>query len=179
MPFLAVRPFRESDYPAMVDYFLDSEPSFLVGMGVDTRKMPRREEWLRDLLRDHQESDGRRDRFYLAWTCDGELVGHSSINEIAVGKEAHFHLHLWKAQLRRAGLGVEFVGLSAAYYMARFELQRLVCEPYSHNPAPIRAVAKAGFRFVKRYRTVPTVMSFEQDVDRYELDARIVRANAG
>jgi RimJ/RimL family protein N-acetyltransferase len=173
MPSLAVRPFNESDYAAMVDYFLGSEPLFLMGMGVDTRKMPRREEWLRDLLRDHQKADAQRERFYLAWSCDGDLVGHSSINEIELGKDAHFHLHLWRAELRGAGLGTQFVRLSAAYYMARFGFKRLVCEPYSHNPAPIRAVAKAGFRFVKRYRTVPTAISFEQDVDHYELDGRV------
>jgi hypothetical protein len=89
-PSLAVRPFNESDYPAMVDYFLGSEPLFLAGMGVDRRKMPGREEWLRDLLTDHQKVDAQRDRFYLAWTRDDELVGHSSINEIEPGKDATF-----------------------------------------------------------------------------------------
>jgi len=173
MPSLAVRPFNESDYTAMVDYFLGSEPSFLTGMGVDARKMPSREKWLRDLLTDHQKPDTQRDRFYLAWTCDGEPVGHSSINQIELGKDAHFHLHLWKAPMRGAGLGAQFVRLSAAYYMTRFGFKRLICEPYSHNAAPIRAVAKAGFRFVKRYRTVPTTMSFEQNVDRYELDDQL------
>jgi hypothetical protein len=29
---------------------------------------------------------------------------------------------------------------------------------------------KAGFRFIKRYRTTPGLISFEQDVNRYELD---------
>jgi RimJ/RimL family protein N-acetyltransferase len=178
VPSLAVRPFNESDYTAMVDYFLGSEPSFLTGMGVDARKMPDREKWLRDLLRDHRKADAQRDRFYLAWICDRELVGHSSINEIEPGEDAHFHLHLWNAQMRGAGLGVQFVRLSAAYYIARFGFKRLVCEPYSHNPAPIRAVAKAGFCFVKRYRTVPTAMSFEQDVDRYELDGQVPLARS-
>jgi len=170
-PSLAVRPFEESDYGPMVDYFLDSEPLVLTGMGIDTRKMLGREEWLRHLLMDHQKPDAQRDRFYLAWVRDDDLVGHSSINQIELGKEAHFHLHLWKADMRGAGVGAELVRLSAAFYIERFGFKRLICEPYANNPAPNRVLPKAGFRFVKRYRTVPTTLSFEQDVNRFELDA--------
>jgi hypothetical protein len=61
----------------MVDYFLGSEPSFLTGMGVDTRKMPSREKWLGDLLKDHQKADAQLSAqvhsltlVYRVWTVD-------------------------------------------------------------------------------------------------------------
>jgi hypothetical protein len=31
---------------------------------------------------------------------------------------------------------------------------------------------KAGFRFIRRYRTVPGAINFEQDVNQYVLDSR-------
>ena len=83
--------------------------------------------------------------------------------------EAFIHLHLWKSQLRRAGLGTEFVRRSAAFYFERFNLQKLVCEPWAENPAPNRVLEKLGFAFVRRYRTIPGVIAFEQEVNRYEL----------
>jgi [ribosomal protein S5]-alanine N-acetyltransferase len=71
--------------------------------------------------------------------------------------------------LRRAGLGTEFVRRSANFYFERFNLQKLVCEPSAENPAPHRVLEKLGFRFVRQYRTIPGVIAYEQDVNRYEL----------
>ncbi len=169
---LSVRPFEtEADYAAAIGYFIDGGNAFLTGMGIDVAKLPTREEWLRTAMRDHGRSPEERDRFYLAWLYDGARVGQSSITHIVPGEEAHFHLHLWRADLRGGGIGTAFVRLSAAYYFARFSFARLISEPHAENPAPNRALQKAGFRFVKRYRTVPTPTSFEQDVNRYELQA--------
>src|SRR5436190_1529697 len=56
------------------------------------------------------------------------------------------------------GMGVE-----------RFNLQKLVCEPCAENPAPNRVLEKLGFAFVRRYRTIPGVIAYQQDVNRYEL----------
>ena len=83
--------------------------------------------------------------------------------------EACIHLHLWNSQLRRAGLGTEFVRRSATFYFERFNLQKLVCEPRAENPAPNRVLEKLGFAFVRRHRTTPGVIAYEQDVNRYEL----------
>jgi [ribosomal protein S5]-alanine N-acetyltransferase len=132
-------------------------------------KLPERNKWLDALLADHDKPDGERDRFYLVWIFRGQRVGHSSINNIIPGIKANIHLHLWKSRLRRAGLGTEFVRRSAAFYFERFNLQKLVCEPSAENPAPNRVLEKLGFAFVRRYRTIPGVIAFEQDVNRYEL----------
>ena len=167
---IEVRPFSSrQEYELMLDYFYMADDPFLRGMGVDRLKLPERGKWLEALLADHEKPDGERDRFYLVWIFRGTCVGHSSINKIIPGDKAFIHLHLWKSELRRAGLGTEFVRRSAAFYFERFNLEKLVSEPFAENPAPNRVLEKLGFAFVRRYRTIPGVIAFEQEVNRYEL----------
>jgi len=157
----------------MVDYFLCADAAFLNGMGVDPDKMPPRHEWIEAALLDIGRPAHEKDRHYLAWLYDGTAVGHSSINKIKVGEEAFIHLHLWVGQLRRAGLGTRFFAASARQFMREFRLKRLYCEPYAENPAPNHVVRKIGFRFIRRYRTIPGPTSFEQDVNQYILDGPV------
>jgi RimJ/RimL family protein N-acetyltransferase len=167
---IEVRPFSSrEEYELMLDYFYKADETFLRGMGVDRLKLPQRDKWLVALLADHQKPDNERDRFYLIWTFRGQRVGHSSINKIVPGTEAFIHLHLWDSQLRRAGLGTQLVHRSANFYFQRFNLKKLVCEPSADNPAPNRVLEKLGFAFIRRYRTIPGVIAYEQDVNRYEL----------
>src|SRR5437764_11312456 len=167
---IEVCPFSSrQEYELMLDYFYMADDPFLRGMGVDRLKLPERDKWLDALLADHEKPYCERDRFYLVWRLRGTRVGHSSINKIVLGDEAFIHLHLWNSELRRAGLGTEFVRRSAAFYFERFNLEKLVSEPFAENPAPNRVLEKLGFAFVRRYRTVPGVIAFEQEVNRYEL----------
>jgi RimJ/RimL family protein N-acetyltransferase len=167
---IEVRPFSSrEEYELMLDYFYKADDAFLRGMGVDRKKLPERDEWLDALLIDHEKPDNERDRFYLVWIFRERRVGHSSINQIVPGTEAFIHLHLWDRQLRRIGLGTEFVRRSANFYFDRFNLKKLVCEPWAENLAPNRVLEKLGFVFVRRYRTTPGVIAYEQEVNRYEL----------
>src|SRR5437899_960866 len=167
---IEVRTFSSrQEYELMLDYFYMADDPFLRGIGVDRLKLPERNKWLDALLADHEKPDGQRDRFYLIWIFRGRRVGHSSINKIVLGTEAFIHLHLWDSQLRRAGLGTEFVRRSANFYFQRFNLKKLVCEPSADNPAPNRVVEKLGFTFVSRYRTIPGVIAYDQDVNSYDL----------
>ncbi|MFY9738664.1 MAG: hypothetical protein WAK11_06355, partial [Candidatus Cybelea sp.] len=50
----------------------------------------------------------------------------------------------------------------------------LYCEPYVENPAPNRALLKLGFRFIKRYRTVPGLINFDQEVNQYVIQQDIL-----
>ena len=63
--------------------------------------------------------------------------------------------------------------MSAVRFARDFSLKRIYCEPYALNPAPNHVVPKCQFRFVKRYRTIPGAINFEQDVNQYvrEFDA--------
>lgn len=169
-PLIEVRPFEdESEYAAMVDYFLGGGDDFLRGMGVDPERVPDRDGWLASVLRDHTQPDERKERLYLAWLLDGEQVGHSSASHIRPGRSCHVHLHLWRPGLRRAGLGSELFRRSIDLYFDRLGLERVICEPAAHNPGPNRTAARLGFRLVRTYRGVPTDIAFEQDVSRWEL----------
>ena len=168
---LQVRRFAgPSDYERMIDYFLGGDDALLRGMGVDPEKLPPRQVWLDSALLDHQRIDADKERSYLAWIHEGTAVGHSSINRIRIGEEAFIHLHLWVGSLRQAGLGTQYFRASAAEFMRAFRLRRLYCEPYAENPGPNRVLLKAGFRFLRRYRTVPGPINFEQDVNQYVLE---------
>lgn len=151
----------------MVEYFHGACDSFLRGMGAERTLLPPREVWMRNLLADHEMPDHKKERLYLAWYHNGALVGHSSINRIKVGEEAFFHLHLWRPELRQAGLGSSLCQRSIALYFDRLRLQVLWCEPYAENPAPNRTLPRLGFEFLKRYRTIPGPINFEQDVNLY------------
>jgi RimJ/RimL family protein N-acetyltransferase len=165
---IEVRPFRgQAEYEQMIDYFLNAEDSTLHAMGVERARLPKRADWIASALRDHARPSHEKERAYLAWVYDGVAIGHSSINKIRVGEEAFIHLHLWSPAHRQAGLGTTFFQLAAERFARDFALRRLYCEPYAENPAPNRILPKAGFRFVKRYRTIPGPLNYEQDVNQY------------
>jgi len=154
----------------MIDYFLGSSRPFLEGMGVEPSRLPSRADWLRAALADHERPDADKSRFYVAWLHDGELVGHSSLSHITPGETGLCHLHLWRPVLRRSGRGAAFLAASIDIYFERFGLKTVACQPYAENPAANRVLTKLGFRLVRRYRTVPSDIAFEQDVNRHEID---------
>lgn len=167
---LEVRPFESAaEYERMIDYFLDAGEETLRAMGVDPARLPGRDEWLATVLADHEAPDYEKERLYLGWWVDGELVGHSSLSHIEPGEQAHVHLHLWRPGTRRRGLGTELVARSVDAAFERFRLRRVLCEPAAHNPAPQRTVRRLGFRHLETYRTRPTTHAFEQEVSRYEI----------
>ena len=108
----------------MIDYFLTADDALLEGMGVDRRRLPQREAWLESVLLDHERTNSKKERSYLAWLYRGAPIGHSSINKIKVGKEAFIHLHLWDRSLRKAGLGTQYFQASAAEFARMFRLKR-------------------------------------------------------
>jgi RimJ/RimL family protein N-acetyltransferase len=169
---LIVRPFEtQAEFYGMIDYFHGASAELLLRMGVDRSKLPAREEWFDQVWRDHHvpENDPARDRFFLAWLLDGAVVGHSSINNITWGERAYAHLHMWRSDVRQNGIGSEFFRRSISLYFTRFDLQVIYVEPHADNPAPNRVLQKLGFTLVKRYRTTPGAVTFEQDVNHYEM----------
>ena len=166
-----ITPFSSAaDYERMLDYLLEAEEPFLLAMGVDPERLPQREAWLAMLLPDLLRPDRQKQTFYLGWDCEGARIGHCNLNPLTYGERAHVHLHIWDARARRAGLGTELLRQSIRMFFQRSALQRLYCEPYAENAAPNRALAKAGFRFVKRYRTTPGLIQFEQEVNQYVIE---------
>ena len=165
-----VRPFSSrEEYLGMIDYFLDADDAYLRGMGADRSRFPSRNDWLREVLADQKRAESRKDRIYLGWFYNGRLVGHSSVNQIEIGEQAYLHLHLWDPALRRNGLGAEFLRRSIACFRRRLHLKRVICEPYADDVAPNRVLQKLGFTFIGRFKRVPGSITYEQDVNRWEL----------
>ncbi len=171
MPTAGIRPVsKPAEYEPIVDYFLGAKEGYLRGMGVDPARLLGRAEWLAKLAADLLRPDRDKEACFVFWEVDGAPAGHSNVNKLRYGDEAFIHLHLWQPDLRRQGRGTALFRQSAAYFMDRFELRRLVCEPFAGNPAPNRAVPRAGFRFIRCYRRPEGGINFEQEVNRYELE---------
>ena len=174
MPFsqqnLCVRESTRNDFTSIVDYFLKSDPAFLIQMGVDISKLPTRDEWLELLSNEFSKTDENKNFFFVIWLMDNLPVGHSNINKIIFGKEAYMHLHLWEAERRQKGRGYEFLKMSLPFYFDRFRLKQLYCEPNAFNPAPNRTLKKLGFHFNKQYDTTPGWINSFQTVNNWVLD---------
>lgn len=166
----SIRDIEKNDFEKIVDYFLKADKNFLEGMGVDTTKLPRREEWLKVLSDDFKNPLKNKKFFFVIWLLDKMPVGHSNINKIVFGEEAYMHLHLWHAGARQKGIGLEFIKMTLPWYFDRFKLKKLYCEPYAFNPAPNKIMQKLGFDFIKQYETVPGWINLHQLVNMWCLD---------
>ena len=166
---IKIRNIELKDIDLIADYWLESESDFLINMGVDLNKLPTRK-GLRKMLTEQINTPITAKKSYaLIWELDGKQIGHSNVNEIEYDKQATMHLHLWKSNNRKKGIGTELVRKSLPFYFERLKIEKLICEPYALNPAPNKTLEKVGFGFVKKYRTIPGSLNFEQEVNRWEL----------
>lgn len=165
----SVRPLQSSDLDPLIDYWLNAEPAFLQGMGVDLDKMPARQQWVDMLSKQLTQSYEEKQSYCLIWEVDGQSVGHSNVSKIEFGSNAYMHLHLWRPVLRQQGLGAALVRLTLPYYFENLHLKTLFCEPYAHNPAPNKTLEKLGFTLLKTYVGTPGWLNFEQEVNLWEM----------
>ena len=168
-PILSVREIQPDDIEHICRYWLDSEPGYLESMGVDLKKLPTRENLTNMLSQQINAPYNQKASYALIWLIDRVPCGHSNVNPITFGESAFMHLHLWKPDHRQKGIGTRLVQLSLPYFFENLDLKELYCEPYALNPAPNKTLQKVGFTFVKRYKTIPGSLNFEQEVNRWML----------
>ena len=166
---LSVREIQETDINSITQYWLDSDSSFLVEMGVDLHKIPTRDELTQMLLGQLRTPIEEKKSYCVIWEVDNKPIGHSNTNPTVFGEEAYMHLHIWDALARKKGYGTELIKMTLPYFFENLKLKKLYSEPYSLNPAPNRTLEKIGFEFVKEYTTIPGSLNFEQPVKRWEL----------
>lgn len=164
-----VRAMRPEESHLIVDYFLNSDPQHLARLGVDPATFPESSAWNELLREDFGRPMTARQFFYVLWELDGVLVGHSHIGDIAYGREAYMHLHIWQPDGRRRGHGTLLVRDSAAIYFAEFHLKRLLCQPNAYNVAPNRTLQRVGFEYLETIETTPSWLNFRQPVTRWSL----------
>jgi RimJ/RimL family protein N-acetyltransferase len=166
---LTVRELTVPDIEHLVNYWMNAGDDYLIAMGVDLSKMPKKEQ-LTEMLQQQVSADYRdKNSYALIWLVNGVASGHSNINKIIFGEEAFMHLHLWNGHLRKKGYGTAFIGKSLPYFFKNFSLKKLFSEPYALNPAPHHALQKSGFDSRGRYITVPGSINFRQEVMLWEM----------
>ncbi|SMD33270.1 Protein N-acetyltransferase, RimJ/RimL family [Reichenbachiella faecimaris] len=158
-----------ADAERVVDYFSNADVAYLKGMGADKSKLPAREEWIAAIQAELNKPFEEKQLYYVIWEVDGKAIGHSNINHITLGQEAYMHLHIWEKENRRFGHGLELVKQSIPKYFEHFQLQKLRCEPFAGNTAPVHLLEQAGFEFVEIYETTPSIICFPQEVRRFEM----------
>lgn len=173
---LSVREITKTDIELIVSYWLNAEDSYLLGMGVDLTKMLTRADWIAMLEKQLYTPIAEKQSFCMIWLLNDRPVGHSNVNKIIFGDNAFMHLHIWYADIRKKGYGVEFIKMTLPWFFEKLQLKKLYCEPYALNPAPHRTVEKAGFRFVKEYITIPGTLNYEQPVKQWEITEADLKA---
>lgn len=168
-PTLSVREIQQNDIPLIIEYWLNAEPAYLQGMGVDLDKMLSHEQWQSMLEEQLGLPHEQKKSYCMIWEVDGQPVGHCNVNRIVFGEEAFMHLHIWYAAIRSMRLGTELIKMTLPYFFKNLQLKKICCEPYALNPSPNKALAKAGFEFVNEYITIPGALNFEQTVAHWEI----------
>ncbi|MFD0862658.1 GNAT family N-acetyltransferase [Sungkyunkwania multivorans] len=165
----SVREIKQSDVPLIVDYWFSATDEHLIGMGVDLKKMPSKEQFATYLSQQASFPIGDKQSYCLIWEIDGRPAGHNNINKIEFDKAASMHLHLWDGTHRKKGAGTKLIKLALPFFFETYRLAKLYCEPYALNPAPNRTLERLGFTFARKYVTIPGNINFEQEVNRWEL----------
>lgn len=169
-----VRPLKTDDIPSITSYWTESDPEYLVSLGVDLSLLPSAEAF-EAMLRGQIETPLNQKMSYcLIWEVDGQAIGHNNVNGISFGDHASMHLHIWDKKWRRKGIGEIMLRKSIPVFFADLRLSYLVCEPYALNAAPNRTLEKLGFKMEKEYTTTPGSINFEQPVKRWLLQRKDV-----
>lgn len=166
---LNVRDLQKQDIPAIASYWSDSDPEFLKSMGVDLAKLHTKEKFTYMLEEQLKSPLKEKNSYALIWEVDGNDIGHCNVDKINFGKEAFLHLHIWKNDFRRKGVGSELLRRSLPYFFENLHLKNIYSEPYALNPAPHNALERVGFEFEKEYTSTPGYINFEQAVKRWRL----------
>ncbi len=112
---LSVRELQASDIELIIAYWLNAEPDYLVGMGVDLGKIPGRDHWFNLLNNQLSLPYEEKKSYCMIWLIDGQPVGHCNVNNIRFGEEAYMHLHMWNPTSGSA-MGAELVKLGSPWF---------------------------------------------------------------
>lgn len=167
---IRVREMESSDIENIGNYWMSASPDFLLSLGAEKKRMPSLNEW-REMLQKQLNSDYKTKKsFAVIAMNEGQTIGHCNVNEIEFGKQAKMHLHIWEERNRRKGLGSAMIQKAIPFFFKYLDLEELFCEPYAKNEAPNKTLDNLGFSFIKKYRTIPGSLSFEQEVNQWKID---------
>jgi len=166
---LNVREIEIKDIEKLLNYWYSLSSQQLIDMGADIKKLPARNEFFKILIEQINLPIEKKQSFALIWELNGKQIGHTNVNQLKYSETATMHLHLWKSDNRKKGLGMALVKKSLPIYFEKLKLQKLYCEPYALNPAPNKTMNNLGFEFVKKHTTIPGTINFKQEVNSWVL----------
>ena len=161
---LSVREMKLSDSELVVDYFLNATDDYILGLGALPENLPKRQQWIEKFQVNFHKPYSKKSFYVIIWLLDDEPVGHSNLADIQYGEQAKMHLHIWYEKIRKKGYGFEFLRQTIPFYFKNFKLNKLICEPYALNPAPVSILKNVGYQFIKEYETTPGYLNFPQKV---------------
>jgi RimJ/RimL family protein N-acetyltransferase len=166
---LSVREMNLQDIPLIISYWLNASREQLQQMGVDPAKLPQKEQLQQMLESQYFLPLEQKRSFCLIWEEEGVSIGHCNTNPTFFGDHAFMHLHIWKTDNRRQGIGARGVAYSLPIFFDKLKLKTIYSEPYALNVAPNKTLEKLGFELEKEYITTPGSLNFEQPVKRWRL----------
>jgi ribosomal-protein-alanine N-acetyltransferase len=175
---LKIRDLVPADLPLIKTYWTSMTPADIERLCLDPDRIPARLDHIEALLQLPASPHSARTSEFLIWELNGAAIGMSSLRNIRYAEYAEAHLHVIEPRLRRSGYGQRFFIRSLEEYLRRFHLALIVCEPSSTNPGPNRLLQKLGFTVARTYRTIPSDVNREHEVNRYEITPAQVQAAA-
>ena len=166
---LSVREITSNDVELLLDYWYSRSEYQLKIMGADIKRMQPRSIFKANLESQLIQNYKEKQNFACIWLDNNIPIGHNNLNNIYFGNHAVMHFHIWNSKKRNSGLGHRLLQLSIPIFFKLFELDKIICEPYALNPAPNKTMKKLGFKFDKKYNTIPGTINFEQEVNRWIL----------
>lgn len=165
---IKVRLIEEDDIKGVCSYWANASNEDLERMGAVPEKVPDYISMYEYLSKDILKNVRERKSVVSIWEYNGEAIGHCNIIDVVEGEHAHLHLHLWRSDLRKKGIGLIFLKKSLDLFVKEFSLKYIIAEPNANNLAPNKILPKAGFSFVKKYKTIPGSLSDEQYVNQWK-----------
>lgn len=166
---ITVREVEKDDIQYIVGYWNNSSTDVLLAMGIDINNIESLKNLGDRLEKQLELSYENKAAFVLVAMIDEKRIGHCYVNNLIYGKEAFMHLHIWKTNMHKKGMGSEMVRQSIPHFFEKLKLQTLFCEPAAMNPAPNKTLERIGFKFIKRHTTIPAGWTFQLEVNHWEM----------
>ena len=171
---LRVRDVSPADIPLVNAYWANQTPSDLERLSLDPHRIASRLLDARAVDVHIRQPFVERVHDLLIWELNASAVGMSSIRNLRYGDYGEIHMHMIVPGRRRLGYGQRFFAMSLREFFRRFELRMIACEPSSRNPGPNKLLQRLGFAVARTYRTVPSDINVEHEVNRYEITGALL-----
>ncbi|MFK8005079.1 MAG: GNAT family N-acetyltransferase [Saprospiraceae bacterium] len=166
---ITVREVEKNDIQYIVGYWNNASTEDLLAMGIDVNNIDTLKNLGARLEKQLMLSNEDKAAFVLVALLDKKPIGHCYVNNLIFGKEAFMHLHIWQNNSHKKGMGSAMVRQSIPYFFEKLKLQTLFCEPAAMNLGPNKTLEKIGFKFIKKYTTIPAGWTFQMEVNRWEM----------